>query len=161
MTHLSYLFSFVDKKEREWLREVDSTSLQNTLKNLTDAFRRFFQKQNDLPRWKSKRNPVQSYTSQCNYPKKSNPSIEVSGNKVKLPKLGWVTFAKSREVEGKILSATIRKNPTYFVSFFCELHQCPYHPVDPDQAMGIDLGLKDFAVCSNGEKPKSSKLDMP
>ncbi len=48
------------KKEKEWLREVDSTSLQNSLKNLTDAFRRFFQKQNDRPRWKSKRNPVQS-----------------------------------------------------------------------------------------------------
>jgi len=94
------------KKELDWLKEVDSTSLQNALKHLDDAFKRFFKKQNDRPRFKSRKNPVQSYTSQCNYPKKGKPTIEVDENKMKLPKLGWVKFAKSREVEGKILSAT-------------------------------------------------------
>ncbi|EGK12631.1 ISCpe2 transposase, partial [Desmospora sp. 8437] len=100
------------KKEIDWLNEVDSTSLQNSLKNLTDAFSRFFKKQNDKPRFKSRRNRVQSYTSQCNHPKGGKPSIEVAGNRIKLPKLGWVKFAKSREVEGRILSATIRRNPS-------------------------------------------------
>jgi transposase len=79
---------------------VDSTSLQNALNHLDNAFKRFFKKQNDRPRFKSKKNPVQSYTSQCNYPKKGKPTIEVDGNKIKLPKLGWVKFAKSREIEG-------------------------------------------------------------
>jgi putative transposase len=49
------------KLEREWLKEVDSTSLQNALKHLDHAFKRFFKKQNDRPRFKSKKNPVQSY----------------------------------------------------------------------------------------------------
>jgi putative transposase len=85
------------KKEREWLKEVDSTSLQNALKHLDGAFKRFFKKQNGRPRFKSKKNPIQSYTSQCNYPKEGKPTIEVVGNKIKLPKLGWTKFAKSRE----------------------------------------------------------------
>jgi putative transposase len=75
------------KKEWTWLKEVDSTSLQNALKHLDDAFQRFFKKQNDRPRFKSKKNPVQSYTSQCNYPKAGRPTIEVKGNKIKLPKI--------------------------------------------------------------------------
>jgi putative transposase len=147
------------KKEFDWLREVDSTSLQNSLKNLADAFSRFFKGQNDKPRFKSRKNPVQSYTSQCNHPKNGKPTIEVAGNKIKLPKLGWVKFAKSREVEGRILSATIRRSPSgkYFVSVLCEVDTCPYVPVDPDKAVGIDLGLKDFAILSNGEKENAPK----
>jgi putative transposase len=147
------------KKEWEWLTEVDSTALQNALKHLDDAFQRFFQKQNGRPRFKSKKNPVQSYTSQCNYPKKGKPSIEVVGNQVKLPKLGWVRFAKSREVEGRILSATIRRHPSgkYFVSILCERNCCPYKPVSQGKAIGIDLGLKDFAILSTGEKINAPK----
>jgi putative transposase len=138
---------------------VDSTSLQNALKHLDHAFKRFFKKQNDRPRFKSKKNPVQSYTSQCNYPKKGKPTIEVDGNKIKLPKLGWVKFAKSREIEGKILSATIRRNPTgkYFVSILCEMNACPYVPVDKEKAIGVDLGLKDFAILSDGTKVNAPK----
>jgi putative transposase len=94
------------KRELTWLKEVDSTSLQNTLKHLADAFQRFFQKQNDAPRFKSRKNRVQTYTSQCNYSKNSRPTIEIEGNKIKLPKLGWVKFVLSREISGRILSAT-------------------------------------------------------
>jgi putative transposase len=56
------------------------------------------------------------------YPKKGKPGIEVMGNRIRLPRLGWVKFAKSREVQGKILSATIWRNPSgkYFVSILCE-----------------------------------------
>jgi putative transposase len=145
------------KKELEWLKEVDSTSLQNTLKDLDDAFRRFFRKQNDHPRFRSKKNPVQSYTSQCNYPKKGKPSIEVMGNRIRLPKLGWVKFAKSREVQGKILSATIRRNPSgkYFVSILCE---CEIESLPmAERSIGIDLGLKHFFTSSEGEKKEAPR----
>ncbi|MFC4077648.1 IS200/IS605 family element RNA-guided endonuclease TnpB [Salinithrix halophila] len=147
------------KKDIEWLREVDSTSLQNTLKHLADSFSRFFKKQNDRPRFKSKRNRVQSYTSQCNHPKKGKPTVEVVANRIKLPKLGWVKFAKSREVEGRILSATIRRNPSgkYFVSILCERKTSPYIPVEKGKAVGVDLGLKDFAILSDGTKVKPSR----
>jgi putative transposase len=140
------------KKELEWLKEVDSTSLQNALKHLDDAFKRFFRKQNDRPRFRRKKNPVQSYTSQCNYPKKGKPGIEVMGNRIRLPKLGWVKFARSREVQGKILSVTIRRNPSgkYFVSILCEC-EIESLPI-AERSIGIDLGLKHFFTSFDGEK---------
>jgi putative transposase len=79
------------KEEFEWLKEVDA----HALKHLDYAFKRFFKKQNDRPRFKSKKNPVQSYTT--NIEKKNQlPEVSIVGNKIKLPKLGWVKFAKSR-----------------------------------------------------------------
>ncbi|PAF13096.1 transposase, partial [Shouchella clausii] len=81
------------KKELVWLNEVDSIALQSSLKNVADAYSRFFKKQNRAPRFKSKKNNMQSYTT-----KHTNGNIAIVGNKVKLPKLGLVRFAKSREV---------------------------------------------------------------
>ncbi|MFS0558665.1 IS200/IS605 family element RNA-guided endonuclease TnpB [Brevibacillus sp. 179-C9.3 HS] len=137
------------KKEQPWLQEVDSTALQSSLDNLADAFTRFFKKQNEAPRFKSKKNIVQSYTT-----KHTNGNIRINGNQIKLPKLGWVKFAKSREVEGRILNATVRRNPSgkYFVSVLCEIPYSPYIPVDKEKTIGIDLGLKEFATFSTGEK---------
>ncbi|PFY84781.1 transposase, partial [Bacillus toyonensis] len=71
------------------------------VRNLADAYTRFFQKQNNAPRFKSKKNNVQSYTT-----KQTNKNIAIVGNKIKLPKLGLVRFTKSREVKGRILNAT-------------------------------------------------------
>ena len=134
------------KKELEWLKEVDSIALQSSLKNLADAYSRFFKKQNKAPRFKSKKNRVQSYTT-----KQTNGNIAVVGNKLKLPKLGLVKFAKSREVEGRILNATIRRNPSgkYFVSILAET-QVEKLP-KTNSSVGVDVGLKDFAILSNGE----------
>jgi putative transposase len=134
------------KKEFAWLKEVDSIAIQSSLKNLADAFTRFFQKQNKAPRFKSKRNKVQSYTT-----KYTNGNIAISGNKIKLPKLGYIKFAKSRDVKGRILSATVRRNPSgkYFVSILAEteIQELP----KTGSAVGVDVGLKDFAILSTGE----------
>jgi len=138
------------KREMEWLKEVDSISLQSSLRNLTDAYERFFKKQNDKPRFKSKKNKVQSYTTNIQG-KNQSPDVSVQGNRIKLPKLGFVRFAKSKEVCGRILNATIRRNPSgkYFVSVLVEtgIEVLP----KTESAVGIDLGLKDFAILSTGE----------
>jgi putative transposase len=141
------------KRALAWLKEVDSTSLQNTLKHLADAFQRFFQKQNDAPRFKSRKNRVQAYTSQCNYPKNSRPTIEIEANKIKLPKLGWVKFVPSRAISGRILSATIRRTSSgkYNISILCEGCYLRSSPARKE-AIGIDLGLKDFAIFDDGTK---------
>ena len=140
------------KKELVWLKEVDSIALQSSLKNLVDAYNRFFKKQNDKPRFKSKKNKVQSYTT-----KYTNGNIAIIDNKIKLPKLGLVKFAKSREVEGRILSATVRRNPSgkYFVSILVEteVQELP----KTGSAVGIDVGLKDFAILSDGTKYTNPK----
>ncbi|CAH2715278.1 IS200/IS605 family transposase ISBth17 [Neobacillus rhizosphaerae] len=134
------------KKYYPFLKEVDSISLQKAVENLSDAYTRYYKKQNDVPRFKSKKNKIQSYTT-----KHTNGNIAVVGNHIKLPKLGLVRFAKSREVEGKILSATIRRNPSgkYFVSICTEVEIQPLP--ETNREVGIDMGLKDFAILSNGE----------
>jgi putative transposase len=133
------------KKQYEFLKEVDSIALQKSVENLADAHDRYYKKQNKYPRFKSKKNPVQSYTT-----KYTNGNIAVMNNYMKLPKLGWVRFAKSREVEGRILNATIRRNPSgkYFVSLGVETEvaQLP----KTGSAIGVDVGLKDFAILSDG-----------
>jgi putative transposase len=141
------------KKELVWLKEVDSVAIQSSLKNLADAYSRFFKKQNKAPRFKSKKNKVQSYTT-----KHTNGNISVLDKHIKLPKLGLVRFAKSREVEGRILSATVRRNPSgkYFVSILVETEVQEFPKTN--SAIGVDLGLKSFAILSNGTTYSNPKF---
>jgi putative transposase len=135
------------KKHYSFLKEVDSIALQKSVEILADSYDRFYKKQNKQPRFKSKKNPVQAYTT-----KHTNGNIAVLENKIKLPKLGLVRFAKSREVNGRILSATIRRNPSgkYFVSLTTESEVTEYPKTQ--SVIGVDVGLKEFAILSNGIK---------
>ncbi|MEV2389926.1 IS200/IS605 family element RNA-guided endonuclease TnpB [Paenibacillus larvae] len=137
--------------ETAWLREVDKCSLQNSLRNLADSFSRFFKKQNNKPQFKSKKNPVQSYTTQF-----TNNNIAILEGHIKLPKLGPVKFAKSQEPN--ILNATICKNASgkFFVSILCE--EEIYVLPKTDSAIGIDLGITDFAIFSDGRKIENNKF---
>ncbi|QTH43310.1 IS200/IS605 family element transposase accessory protein TnpB [Cohnella sp. LGH] len=141
------------KKQFEWLREVDSIALQSAVRHVSDAFGRFWSKQNRAPRYKNRKHPVQGYTTRC-----TNDNIEVIGNQLKLPKLGLIRFANSRPLEGRILSATVRRNPAgkYFVSLVCEAEIKPLPEVSGD--IGIDLGLKTYAVCSDGSSIENPKV---
>ncbi|MBO0601252.1 transposase [Sporosarcina sp. E16_3] len=140
------------KSELDWLKEVDSIALQSSLKNLADSYSRFFKKQNQAPRFKSKKNNVQSYTT-----KHTNGNIAIAGNHLKLPKLGLVKISKSREVVGRIMNATIRRNSSgkYFASILVETEV--EEKLKTGSVVGIDVGLKDFAILSDGavyENPK-------
>lgn len=79
------------------------------------------------------------------------------GNQIELPKLGFVKFTKSREVEGRILSATIRRNLVgkYFLFILCEVDIQPL--LKAGSTDGIDLGIKHFATLSTGEKIENPK----
>jgi len=141
------------KAQFEWLRDVDSIALQSAVRNLADSFRRFLGKQNEAPRFKSCKNPVQSYTTRF-----TNGNIAVIGNQLKLPKLGLIRFANSRPLEGRMLSATVRRNAAgkYFVAIVCEVDIEPLPQAAGD--IGIDLGLKEFAVCSDGQHIANPKV---
>jgi putative transposase len=132
------------KKQYPFLKEVDSIALQKSVENLADAYSRYYKKQNKPPRFKSKKNPIQAYTT-----KHTNGNITVIENKIKLPKLGLVRFAKSREVKGRIISAIIRRNPSgkYFVSLATETEVTELPKTQ--SAIGIDMGLMDFATLSD------------
>lgn len=139
------------KQELPWLKEADSTSLQATLQDLDTSFQNFFRRvkrgeKSGYPRFKSKHDHQQSYKSKC-----VGTNIKVLDTAVQLPKLGLVKCRVSKEVRGRILSATISQNASgkYFVSICCtdvEIEPMP----STGAAVGIDVGIKDFAVTSDG-----------
>ena len=139
------------KQELPWLKEVDSTSLQATLQDLDTAYQNFFRrvKQGEkpgYPRFKSKHDHRQSYKSKC-----VGTNIKVLDRAVQLPKLGKVKCRISKAVTGRILSATISRNPSgkYFVALCCtdvEMEPLPSTGV----TVGLDMGIKSFAVASDG-----------
>ena len=139
------------KKEYEWLKEVDSTCLQATIEDLDNAYQNFFREikkgnHQGFPKFKTKRNPKKSFKSKC-----SKNNIRIEYGMIKLPKLKWVRAKITQNIDGKILNATVYKTPTdkYFVSLCCkvDIEQLP----ELNSNIGIDLGLKEFAICSNGE----------
>ena len=139
------------KKEYKWLKEIDSTSLQTTIEDLDNAYKNFFRAVNKenkqgFPKFKSKRNSKRSYESKC-----INNNIEIKDNTIKLPKLKYVKDKITQIIEGKILNATILRTPTdkYFVSLCCKVDIEQLENISSN--IGIDLGLKEFAICSNGQ----------
>ncbi|RFU64066.1 IS200/IS605 family element RNA-guided endonuclease TnpB [Bacillus sp. V59.32b] len=133
------------KRQYDFLKDVDSIALQKSVENLADSYDRYYNKQNKQPRFKSKKNPVQSYTT-----KHTNGNIAVIDNYIKLPKLGLVRFANSREVQGRVRHATIRRNASgkYFVSLGTETEVAELPK--SHSAIGVDVGLTDFAILSDG-----------
>ena len=141
------------KKTLLWLREVDASALQSSLQNLDAAYQNFFRRVKEgqnpgYPKFKSKRNRKQSYKSKC-----MRGNIKVLEKAIKLPKLGLVKCRVSKEVKGRILSATVSQNPSgkYFVALCCTDIQIEHLPAT-GAMVGIDLGLKDLAITSDGEK---------
>lgn len=137
------------KEDFHWLKEVDAHALQSSLRDLGDSFDRFFKKQNEAPCFKRKNDSIQSYRT--NIEKKNQiPDVSIKGNRLKLPKLGWIRFSNSQEIKGRIINATVRRTPSgkYFVSLLVETRVKPFEKTG--SAVGIDVGLTDFAVVSDG-----------
>lgn len=137
------------KKEYEWLKEVDKFALTNTIYNMDSAYQKFFKEHTGYPKFKSKRNKKKSYSTNF-----TNGNIEVSfeKNKIKLPKLKWIKAKVHRVFTGKIKSATISQIPSgkYFVSILVETEHIPMK--QNNNSVGIDLGIKDLLITSDGEK---------
>lgn len=142
------------KKEINWLNEVDSTALQSSLRDLDDAYKNFFRrlKQGNekagFPKFKSKRNNHKSYKT-----KGTRGTIRLKENSIQLPKLGLIKCKISKLLEGRIISATVSQVPSgkYFVSLCCTDVFMEF-PRPTGALVGIDLGLKEFAITSDGEK---------
>ena len=137
------------KKEYEWLKEVDKFALTNSVYDMDSAYQKFFKEHAGYPKFKNKHNHYKSYKTNF-----SNGNIEISfkNNKIKLPKLKWINAKVHREFIGKIKSATISQVPSgkYFVSILVETE---YIPMETTGCMiGIDLGIKDLLITSDGEK---------
>ena len=139
------------KKEEQysWLREVSNECLQQSLRNLDAAFTRFFREKKGFPRFKSKSRSRQSYKAILSV------HVDQERRRIKLPKIGWVKYGNNRKFEGNVRSVTVSVTPSgkYHVSVLVDDgKEIPEKlPVTFDTTIGIDMGIKDFAVCSNGD----------
>ena len=136
------------KKEYPWLKEVDSLALANAQINLNKAYRNFFRdKSVGFPKFKSKKKNRHSYTTN-----NQNGTIYIEDKYIKLPKLKTkVKIVQHRQFDGEIKSCTISKTPTnkYYISILVDedIKQLP----KSNNKVGIDLGITDFAITSDGE----------
>ena len=144
------------KKEFPFLKEVDSLALSNAQLNLDKAYKNFFRdKSVGFPRFKSKKNPVQSYTTN-----NQNGTVALIDSKfIKIPKLkSLVRIKLHRQPKGMIKSATISRHASgkYYISLLCkeEINELP----KTNSAIGIDLGITDFAILSDGQKIDNHKF---
>lgn len=144
------------QEETVWLKEVDKCALQNTLKHLDSAYQNFFRRVKNgekpgFPRFKSKKDSRQSY--------QTNSNIKVFDNAVQLPKLGAVKCRVSKHVEGRILSATVSRSASgkYYVSLCCRLDEDLPKMSSTGAVIGLDVGIKSFAVSDNGNVYENHK----
>ena len=134
------------KKECAWLKEVNSQSLQASLLNLDTAYSKFY-KGSGFPRFKKKSNRGSFSVPQA---------VRIKNNKLVIPKFKeGIEIVLHREIKGTIKSATITVTPTgkYFASILVDNNiEVPIKPpICESSAIGIDLGIKDFAITSEGE----------
>jgi putative transposase len=133
-----------------WLNEVNSQTLLASLGNLDVAYKNFFQKRANLPQFKSKYDGHQSY--QC----PQHVQVQFEQQVIDLPKIKHVKAIIHRKFEGKIKTCTISRTPThkYFISVLVETpdNEPILSVIEPDKTVGIDLGIKDFLITSEGQK---------
>lgn len=149
------------KKEYLWLKEVDKFALTNSIYDLDSAYQNFFRRVKQggdkagFPKFKSKKNHYYSYKTNFT---NNNIKVIFDDNLIQLPKLGKVKAKLHRKFIGKILFATVSKTPSgkYFVSFNVE---CEHKIIEKNNnAIGMDLGIKDLLITSDGEVKDNLKL---
>ena len=137
------------KQECDWLYESPTHALQHAISHLDAAFTNFFKKRAAFPKFKRKRQRQAFHLP-------AGTRVDFDNSLVFLPKLKWVKFHNSRPFAGTIRNATVSQTPTgrYFVSVLVETGTATprKQPVQADTAVGVDVGIKDFAVLSDGQK---------
>ncbi|EDS77081.1 transposase [Clostridium botulinum C str. Eklund] len=142
------------KKEFTWLKEVDSLALANAQMNLDKAYKNFFRdKSVGFPKFKSKKSNRFSYTTN-----NQKGTVYIENGYIKIPKLKSMIKVKlHRQFNGLIKSCTISKTPSnkYYISILIDTENIKLPKVE--NKIGVDVGLKEFAVCSNGDRYENPK----
>ncbi len=144
------------KSENEWLKEVNSQSLQQANKNLDSAFTKFFREKKGFPKFKSRKNLIQSFgiPQHC--------TVDFDNNRVRLPKIGRIRTKLSKAFEGTLKTATVSMTTTgkFFISILVEDgRETPEkESFGYDSTIGLDVGIKDFVTMSDGTKTDNPKF---
>jgi len=147
----------IKKVDFPWMYEVSKTCPQQAIKNLGDAFGRFFKKKSKYPNFK-KRGIHDSFRAD------NGPgTFSITGNKIKLLKLGIVKLSENLRFTGKLMSATVsRRAKHWYVSVLIETEVKPVTHKNQG-VVGVDLGIKSLAILSNGEvfeNPKALRRNL-
>jgi putative transposase len=142
----SELTALKSQPETLWLKEAHSQMLQQALKDLDRAFRNFFEKRGRFPRFRSRKAGYLTF--------RIPQRVRVEDGRVYVPKVGWVRIRQSRGVEGTTKSATFKRDATghWYVALTTEFEIPDVEPPAPVNPVGVDLGLKDLFVLSDGER---------
>jgi putative transposase len=131
-----------EKKTTTWLKKIHSQVLQQKLKDLDTALKNCFKYKRGFPKFKKKSNVSDSF--------RYTQGIKLDQNKVFLPKIGWVKQDTHRKLPSDPTSATISLDgDKWYISYAVEKQE--QKPTRPAEAVGIDLGIKEFLVTSDGE----------
>jgi len=140
--------------ETSWLAESHAQLLQQTLRDLDRAFCVFFSGSRRFPKFKSKKSDRQRF--------RIPQRVKIVGSHIRIPKIGLVRIFLSQPVDFPIKNATFSRDATgkWFVSLATtfDMPDVPLPPASPDDAVGIDLGLKDFVTLSTGERVPSPRF---
>ena len=142
-----------NNQEKKWIKEVSSKATKQAIMNGDKAFKDFFKKAKGFPRFKKKKNQdVKAY-----FPKNNKTDWTIERHRVKIPTLGWVRLKEFGYIQTNsiVKSGTVsQKADRYYVSILVE--ETDIKISNPNNAgVGIDLGIKEFAVCSDGIKFKN------
>ena len=144
--------TFLKKQEElSWLSVTPVQCLQGAIRNMDSAFTKFFRQKTGFPNFKSKNDLKQSVQFFTNF------NIDFEKKLIKIPKIDELIKCRiDRTFEGKIRNVTLSRTPTkkYFVSILVDNNMALPNkaPIQESTAIGIDVGIKDFAVLSDGEK---------
>lgn len=143
------------KRDYEWLKEVDKFALEQAVFAMDNAYQRFFKLHSGYPKFRSKHNNMRSYTTCITV---ANIKVLFNENKIQLPKLKLVRARLSCPFVGQIKRATVSQTPTgkYFVSILVDTEHQPLPSTD--KMIGIDLGIKDLLITSDGEKYDNHRI---
>ena len=150
------------QQEYPWLKEIDSMVLRSSLDDLDKAYLGFFQKKNGYPKYKSKNNH-ESYRTLCirsTYKGKEyqNIKIDLKKKEITLPKLTPIKIRGYRKLEDfpyKILNVTVTKEANRYYVSVCVEKEIPSLSFEGRKIVGIDLGVKDLVITSDGIKYKA------
>ncbi len=154
------LTKFKQEQKTSWLKEIHSQVLQQALKDLDQSFQHFFrrvkQKQTPgYPKFKCK-----GIRDSFRYPQ----GVKIQDDQAYLPKIGWIKFRKSRDIQGMLKQTTIsRRGEHWYISFSCEIETDtpPKIPILEEKAVGIDVGLIHYGVLASGKSNNCTIIPPP
>lgn len=142
------------KEHDQWIKEVSSKAVKQAIMNGEKAFKNFFKGLAKYPRFKKKKNQ----DVKCYFPKNNKTDWKIERHRIKIPTIGWVRLKEYGYIQK---DATVKSGTLYqragkcFVSILCEVEEIQARPKLEENGLGIDLGIKEFAVRSDGKIHKN------